>query len=165
VEVWVRINGYEAYSVSEFGRVRNEETGRVLTVLRNPHGTCYVGMMKDGTQRRRSIARLVGKTFVPPLKRYEHFEDLIHRDNDLTNNRADNLMWRPHWFLVAYLLQAKHGKEGGSKPVIETKTQERYANTWEAALAFGLLERDIISSIINRTYTFPTFQEFRYIAE
>lgn len=165
MEAWVALHEFDGrYWVSDLGRVRNDETGRVLTVLRNPHGTCYVGMMKDGRQHRRSIARLVGETFVPKPKGYEGWNDLIHRDIDNANNRFDNLMWRPHWFLTAYLMQAKRGKIG-RKPIVETKTQELYPNTWDAALAFGLLERDIISSIANRTFTWPTFQEFRYVAE
>jgi hypothetical protein len=66
--------------------------------------------------------------------------------------------------MVKYLLQATRGPEGSDIPVVEIKHQEIYPNTWEAALAFGLLERDVISSILNRTFTWPTFQEFRYLA-
>lgn len=165
MEAWVQLHEFDRYSVSDLGRVRNNETQRVLTILRNQHGTSYVGMMKNGRQHRRSLTRLVGETFVPSLKAYPNFEDFIHKDTDLTNNRADNLLRRPHWFLVAYLRQAKVGRLGSQKPIIEIKTQERYSNTWDAALAYGLLELDVIKSILNRTYTFPTFQEFRYIAE
>lgn len=165
MENWGSISEFEGYSVSDLGRVRNEETGRVLTVLRNGHGTCYVGMMKGRKQLRRSIAPLVARTFVPIPNGREDFQGLIHVDGYQNNNRADNLMWRPHWFVVRYLNQIVHGSVGSDKPVLELKTQERYLSTWDAALAYGLIERDLISSILNRTFTWPTFQEFRYIAE
>jgi hypothetical protein len=164
VENWGNIKGFQGYSVSDLGRVRRDDNGRILTILRNPHGTCYVGMTIGKKQHRRSLPQLVGNTFVPKPAGREGFDRLIHRDNDQSNNRADNLEWRPHWFMVKYLLQATRGPEGSDIPVVEIKHQEIYPNTWEAALAFGLLERDVISSILNRTFTWPTFQEFRYLA-
>lgn len=160
---WTSIDEFEGYEVSRFGQVRNSETGRVLTILRNGHGTCYVGMMKGGQQLRRSIAPLVANAFIP--KDRQDFNGLIHVDGYQHNNRADNLMWRPHWFVVTYLKQIARGSMGSDQPVIELKTRELYPNTWDAALAFGLIEKDLISSILNRTFTWPTFQEFRYLAE
>lgn len=162
-EDWRSIPEFRGYSVSDLGRVRNDETGKVLTILRNPHGTCYVGMVHGRKQLRRSVPLLVGQAFVPKVSGRESFDRLIHRDTDLSNNRADNLMWRPHWFAVKYLIQAKRGREGSDIPVLETRHQEYYPNTWEASLAFGLIERDVIDSILNRTFVYPTFQEFRYV--
>jgi hypothetical protein len=165
VEDWQGVDGFHGYSVSNLGQVRNDDTGRVLTVLRNPHGTCYVGMVKGGKQYRRSLPQLVGNAFVPNVSGREDFNKLIHRDNDRSNNRADNLMWRPHWFAVKYLIQAKNGPWGSNFPVIEIRKQEIYQNSWDAALAFGLLERDLVMSILGRTFVWPTFQEFRYLAK
>lgn len=165
MENWGAIQGFKGYSVSDLGHVRNDETGRILTILRNQHGTCYVGMVRGKKQHRRSVPHLVGDAFVPKMSGRTDFDKLIHRDNDTTNNRADNLLWRPHWFLVKYLLQAKKGPAGSDVPVMEIKKHEIYQNTWEAALAFGLLEAELISSIFNRTFTWPTFQEFRYHKE
>lgn len=165
METWGNITGFRGYSVSDLGQVRNDDTGRILTVLRNQHGSCYVGLMKGRKQHRRSVAQLVGQTHVPRANGRENFNALIHRDNDRTNNRADNLLWRPHWFMVRYLIQASNGRVGSDIPVVEIKYQEIYPNTWDAALAFGLIEKDLIQSILNRTFTWPTFQEFRYLAE
>lgn len=165
VENWADIRGFRGYSVSDLGRVRNDNTGRVLTVLRNPHGTHYVGLTKGRKQHRRSLAQLVGQAHVPNPRIKDSFDSLIHLDNDKSNNRADNLLWRPHWFMVKYLIQAGRGPVGSDMPVIEIKHHEIYPNTWEASLAFGLIEKDLISSILNRTFTWPTFQEFRYLAE
>lgn len=163
MEHWGAIDGFQGYSVSDLGQVRNDESGRILSILVNQYGTHYVGITRGKKQHRRSLPHLVGETFVDRMPGRADFDKIIHRDNDKGNNRADNLMWRPHWFQVKYLIQANTGKFGSDVPVIETKHQEIYQNTWEAALAFGLLEKDIISSIINRTFTWPTFQEFRYL--
>lgn len=162
MENWGEIKGFEGFSVSDLGRVRNDDTERILTILRNQHGTCYVGLNKGGRQHRRSVAQLVGETFVPRYFGRRDFNRLIHKDIDRTNNRADNLVWRPHWFMVKYLIQAKTGQVGSNKPVIEKKNHEIFPNSWEASLAYGLLEKDLISSILNHTVTWPTYQEFHY---
>lgn len=163
MENWGTIEDFGGYSVSDLGRVRNDKTGRVLTILRNQHGTCYVGLKRGPKQHRRSVPQLVGETHVPRLSGRDDFDKLIHRDNDQSNNRADNLMWRPHWFMVKYLMQASRGPVGSEVPVLAVREQEMYPTTWDAALAFGLIERDIIASILNRSFTWPTFQEFRYV--
>lgn len=163
MENWGAIEGFEGYRVSDLGRVRNESTGRILTVMRNQTGNHYVGLNQDGIQYRRSLPVLVARAFVPAKQ--PAFKALIHRDLHKGNNRADNLLWRPQWFAVKYWMQAHKGMIGSDVPVLEIKHQELYPNTWEASLAFGLLESDLISSIINRTFTWPTFQEFRYVAE
>lgn len=162
MENWGTIEGFSGYVVSDLGRVRNEETGRVLTVLKNQTGNHYVGLNKEGIQYRRSVPLLVARTFVPVKQ--SNFHAIIHRDLHKDNNRADNLLWRPQWFAVKYWQQAHKGPIGSDKPVLEIKHTELYPNTWEASLAFGLLESDLIMSIINRTFTWPTFQEFRYHA-
>lgn len=161
MENWGTIEGFEGYSVSDLGRVRNDHTGRDLTILKNQYQNRYVGLNKDGVQHRRSLPLLVANAFVKHPQ--PSFKSLIHRDNNKQNNRADNLMWRPQWFAVKYWNQARRGKIGSDTPVVEIKNQEIYQDSWEASLAFGLLEMDLISSIINRTFTWPTFQEFRYL--
>lgn len=165
MENWKHISDFRGYAVSDLGRVRRVDTGRVMAVLRNSEGSCHVGLNRGGRQYKRSLPQLVGRAFVHQPNGREAFDQLIHRDNDRTNNRADNLLWRPHWFAVKYRIQSGRGQTGSDIPVVEVRHQEIYQNTWEAALAFGLIEIDLILSITNRTFVWPTFQEFRYLAK
>lgn len=162
MEAWVAVPDFHDYDVSDLGRVRRHDTGRILTVLRNLDGTCYVGMARAGKQRRRSLALLVANAFVPKLSGRVEFDRPVHLDGDQTNNRATNLVWRPHWFMVAYYRQILTGKIGSDMPVIEKRKLEIFPNTFEAALAYGLLESQVISSATTGTFTFPTFQYFNY---
>ena len=164
-EQWHDVRGFRRYSVSDQGRVRNDDTGRFMQILRNPNGTCYVGMMKGNKQLRRSLPLLVATAFVPKMSGRVEFERVIHLDGDQTNNRASNLVWRPHWFMVCYQNQFKRGPVGSDTPVIEVKTQERYLSTWDAAIAFGLLESHVIASASTGTWVFPTFSHFKYLAK
>jgi hypothetical protein len=163
---WKTIPSFQSYSVSDMGQVRNDDTGRIMAIRKNPHGVRYVGLMKGAKQRNVSLPRLVAEAFVarPPQDRKQEFTAVIHLNGEQDNNRADNLMWRPHWFAMKYTQQFKVGPTIET-PVVELKTQEFYACPWVAALSFGLLEREIVASGLNRTFVWPTFQEFRFVEE
>lgn len=164
MEEWKKVVIFDQYSVSELGQVRNDETGRIMSVLRNAHGVCYVGLTKGYQQYRRSLPLLVAQAFVPkPMTmQKESFNKPIHLDGNQTNNRAYNLLWRPHWFAMKYTAQFKVGPTVAT-PVIDLKTEEKYSCPWIAALSFGLLEREIIVAGLTRTFVWPTYQEFRFL--
>jgi hypothetical protein len=168
MEQWHTIPGFLGYSVSNLGHVRNDDTGRFLSIRRNQSGVCYVGMQKGLRQYRRSVAKLVAERFVSPpdaVPRNESDQPL-HLDDDQMNNRADNLVWRPRWFVVSYTLQMNRGPQFPKLgEIIDTWNQEVYENPWAACVKFGLLETDLVLSITNRTYVYPTFQEFRFVPE
>lgn len=105
-EQWRPVVGYEDhYMVSDQGRVK--ALARVL-----PHAHCStktyperimkpvkagkaghltVGLAIGGRSRRRYVHRLVLEAFIgPPLDGKPHG---LHRDDDNTNNRLDNLYW------------------------------------------------------------------------
>ena len=164
MENWKPILGFYGYSVSDQGRVRNDDTGRLMTIVRNQGGTCYVGLTKGRKQNRRSLPLLVANAFVPPVRDRIDFDTVIHLDNDQSNNRADNLLWRPHWFVIKYHIQHNNGPLGKlDQPVMDLNTREIYSNTWEVATTYGLIEKDLILSILNRTFVWPTFKEFRFV--
>ena len=160
-EVWRIIPEFPNYSVSDLGRVRNDEMGYIMTQLRNQHGVVHVGLTRNLVQYRRSVALIVASAFVPKLN--EHFDTPIHLDGDRFNSEVENLMWRPKWFAARYHQQFKNGERGFKVPVLDTKTGERFKTSWEAALKYGLIDREILVATTNRTYVWPTYQVFRVI--
>lgn len=163
---WKRIPEFPTYSVSNEGLVRNDDTGRIMAIRKNPHGVHYVGLMKSKKQHNLSLTRLVAEAFVsrPAQDRAGVFNNPIHLNGHKDDNRSQNLMWRPYWFALQYQQQFRKGPTT-AEPVLEINTQERYSFPLIAAMAFGLLEKEIISSALNRTFVWPTFQEFRFIEE
>lgn len=166
MESWKTIPSFHGYSVSDSGRVRNDDTGRLMVIKRNQHGVCHVGLYKHVKQHRRGVALLVANAFVSKLD-HEHktFNTPIHLDGDRSNNRAENLMWRPTWFAQKYTRQFNSNQLGIDEPIIEVNTQERFENSWAAVKTYGLLNNEIMMAIANRTYVWPTYQEFRVLAE
>lgn len=161
---WEIIPEFPDYSVSAFGKVRNEITGRVLAMTQNQHGILHVGLMRDGRQHKRAVALLVARMFLPAPEP-DTFDTPINLDGDRGHCVVDNLMWRPRWFAVRYHKQFFSNQRGFVKPIVEIHTGERFKTSWDAATKYGLLDREIMTATINRTYVWPTYQQFRLIEE
>lgn len=160
--LWEPIDEFPNYSVSNTGQVRNENTGHILVLTRNQYGLVQVGLMKNGNQYKRGIAKLVALAFLDPPPT-EAFNTPINLDGDRLNNEVENLMWRPRWFAVKYHKQFEKPSRGFNSPIFEVKTGEQFPNSWAAATKYGLLDREIYIATLNRTYVWPTYQEFREI--
>ncbi len=163
-EHWKTIEWFDDYSVSNFGRVRTNKTGRILSTSPNQFGVVQVGLMRDGVQYHRSVPLLVAKAFLP-IKPGQ-FDTPINLDGDRSNNHVDNLVWRPRWFAIRYNRQFRYSSELHiSRPIYDVKTGEISPNSLECAKRYGLLEEEIVIAITNKTYVWPTYQEFRVVQD
>ena len=115
--------------------------------------------MDEGIQRHRSVPLLVAKAFLPELP--GPFDTPINLDGDRHNNQVDNLVWRPRWFAIKYNQQFRYPYENPIEALImDLKTYEISENSFECAKRYGLLEKDLVVSILSRTYVWPTYQQF-----
>lgn len=159
VEEWQPIDSFPDYSVSNHGRIRNADTGRILALNENQFGVVQVGLMRDGIQYHRSVPLLVAKAFLP--RESVPFDTPINKDGNRHNNHVENLVWRPRWFAIKYNRQFRYPYENPiNVPIMDLKTGEISQNSLECAQRYGLLEQDLVLSILNRTYVWPTYQEF-----
>jgi hypothetical protein len=164
LEVWRSIREFPGYSVGDEGHVRNDDTGRIMAMLVNQHGIGYVGLTKNYRQYKRSVAVLVATAFTPKLAQHrDAFDTPINLNGDRIDNRASNLMWRPRWFAVKYFRQFHSNERGFNVPIEEIGTRERFKTSWDAALKYGLLDREILVATLNRTYVWPSYQRFRVL--
>lgn len=166
MEEWINLegSGFPEYAIGNFGNVRNEYSGRILRPSSNQSGVYKIGLFhrEESRQCTLAIALLVANAFLtPPQNR--RFNTPINVDGDRSNNRADNLMWRPRWFATKYHQQFHNDLRGFDIPVVELHSGEKFETSWDAAIKFGLLDREIAIATLNRTYVFPTGQEFRVI--
>lgn len=159
MEQWSPVQDFPNYSVSNLGRLRREHTGRIIPPQVNQRGALYVPMWRDGQQYQRALGLLIARAFVPPLNK--EFDHIIQLDGDRTNCQAENLMWRPRWFAIQYNRQwREHHPYRITDPIVDLATELVYDGTGGVAITFGLLEKDILLSILNRTYAWPTYQQF-----
>lgn len=158
---WRPIQGFPGYSVNTLGQVRKDSSGRVMHVRENEYGVPYVGLMRDGDpyQSVRSLPRLVAKEFVPQTNPI--WDTPINKDGDRTNCSVDNLEWRPRWYAVLYAKQFNERYDHPiDEPVRDIETDEEFDNSLHAACHYGLLEREVVLSILNNIPAWPTFQKF-----
>lgn len=91
METWKPIRGFEeSYEVSDLGRVRNSNTGKILTPKNHNRGYYHVILMKQGRQKSFLVHRLVALAFIPTEN--ERLT-INHIDENKLNNRRDNLEW------------------------------------------------------------------------
>jgi hypothetical protein len=160
LEQWKVIPAFPNYEVSNLGQVRNRNTGHILAQNINEYDVVFISIYKEGAQFKRSLARLVAKAFIPIP--YPAYDTPINLDGDRWNNRVDNLVWRPRWFAVQYNRQFKSPiyEFHIPYPIGDQHTGESWANSFECARANGLLEKDVVRAILNRTEVWPTYQHF-----
>src|SRR5690348_13611375 len=125
MEVWRQIYEFPAYSVSNMGRVRNDDTGRIMAMSRNQFGIVNVGLVVGRKQYKRSVALLVAEAFLPTWES-EVFTSPIHLNGDREDCRAENLMWRPRWFAIKYHRQFRTGRISVRKTLEDVSTGERF---------------------------------------
>lgn len=165
MEQWLSIREFPTYAVSNHGRIRNEDTDRIMAVYENQRGIIYVGMMRDGVQHKRSLDLLVAEAFLGPPPR-PTFESLIHLNGDITNSRADNLMWRPTWFRIQYHAQFnRRDLPRVLVPVYVVDTDEVFRNSRELAIRYGVLEKDVALACNNYENVWPVDYQVRVYKE
>lgn len=158
---WRRIHSFPAYSVSETGLVRNDETGRQLTRLVNQSGVVNVGLTKNRTQYKRAVALLVAKAFLAVVLQ-DTFDTPINLNGDRFDNRVGNLAMRPRWFATKYFQQF-HSDPNDFYRIEDLVTGEQFESTWDAAVKLGLLQSDIVISVHTGMPVWPTNQIFRQL--
>lgn len=90
MEIWKKIDGYDNYSVSSEGRVRNDDTGRILKTSHNKGGYELVVLCKNGVTKTFTVHRLVAQAFLPNT---ENKECVDHINTIKTDNNIKNLRW------------------------------------------------------------------------
>lgn len=102
--IWKDVPGYEGlYQCDEIGRVKSlarvvirtdghskpiKET--ILAPQRHNHGYAQVTLCKDGDKRIWLVHRLIAMTFIPNP---DNLPCINHKNQDKTDNRAENLEW------------------------------------------------------------------------
>lgn len=88
---WKLIEGFDGiYSVSNYGEVRNNKTGKLMKLRKNEKGYLRTNLTKNGNQKSVRVHRLVAQAFIPNP---ENKPQVNHIDFDKENNCVNNLEW------------------------------------------------------------------------
>ena len=86
MEIWRKIDGFDDYSVSTLGRIRNDKTGPIRKLQTYTKGYYSVRLNRKNLL----VHRLVAKAFVDNPERKPVVD---HLNGDRKDNRAENLRW------------------------------------------------------------------------
>lgn len=92
--MWIPIEGFLGYEISDKGEVRNINTGRVLSQFKNNRGYLKVSIKSSDSGKYRNVLvhRLVAKAYVDAEDETNQIQ-VNHINEVKTDNRADNLEW------------------------------------------------------------------------
>ena len=94
-EIWKKIEGYEKYSVSNYGRVRNDNKNLILKPEITKFGYCRVRL----NGKHIFVHQLVARAFIPYTglnpdgTEIKGNRCINHKDENPLNNTVDNLEW------------------------------------------------------------------------
>lgn len=109
------------------------------------------------------VPRLVASIFLEEAP--HNFDTPINLNGDRSDNRAENLAWRPRWFAIRYNQQFKRPAYTFNYPIVLIDHFEIFERPRDAAIKYGLLEADIVADIQNQRGVWPFGFEFRIYKE
>lgn len=145
MEIWKDIESFDGYKVSNLGNVKSPN--KMLGKFKNGRGYYRVAL-PDG--RLHFIHRLVAKAFIENPNEYPIVN---HKDEDKTNNRADNLEWCTYKYNSNYRDTARRCAEKKRMPVVQILPNGEEVH-WESLRAvereLGFLHTDISNACKGR---------------
>ena len=129
-EIWKGIKGFEGYYlISNLGNIMStgakrktsgtgnyDRESKILKQHPNNKGYMTVHLYKNGEDHQKLVHRLVAETFIEnPC----NFEKVNHKDENPSNNAADNLEWCTQKYNMNYGSVKEKISKGNSKPVLQ----------------------------------------------
>ena len=93
MEVWRKIEDFNNYEVSNYGRIRNAMNKKIRKLQKNRRGYWKVNLMNNGKSFKRTVSKLIARAFVP---NQENLEYVTYKDGNKNNLNAENLRWISH---------------------------------------------------------------------
>ena len=151
---WKKIDGYDNYSVSEDGEVRNDKTGRILKPKYNNDGYQRVGLCKNGKVKYFSVHRLVAEAFIPNSNNLSYVD---HINTIRDDNCVENLRWCTHkencnnTLTLEKMSEAKSGENHPRcRKVILLNTGEVFDYIQQASEEYGVNDGNISTCCLGK---------------
>lgn len=147
IEYWRAIPSFPVYSASNYGRIRNEGTGRIMRSYIDTRGYLMLTLRRDNKQVPQRVHRLVAEAFLggphPGL-------DANHIDGDKTNNCIENLEWCTRLDNVRHAVNTGLRKGPRRKSVRIIETGDEFESLRACAKYFGV-DVSCISAALKQT--------------
>jgi len=136
-EVWKKVEGFPNYSVSSYGKVRNDNTRKLLKAYDEGNGYFRVNLYNNGKEHGCLLHRLVAEAFLPqPSKQHE----VNHKDGNKENNVVENLEWVTRSENHIHRCRTLNKINARKRAVICVETGIVYSSGSEASRSLGLCD-------------------------
>ena len=134
-EEWRIISRYPKYMVSNYGRIMNIKTGRILHQYTNHNGYATLTLRTDEyVQVSARVHRIVAEAFCKNTYNLNIDElDVNHDDGDKKNNHAYNLYWATRKENIRHAFDTGLKVSGRSKRIRVIETGDEYYSGRECA--------------------------------
>lgn len=136
-EIWKDIEEYEGkYQVSNLGRVKSllfingniiKKREKILKEL-GENKYLHVTLWKNHKGKNYSVHQLVAKAFIENPNNYK---EINHKDENIRNNKADNLEWCDHKYNINYGTRTKKVKEKMQVSVVQYDLNGNFIKEWD----------------------------------
>lgn len=156
MEIWKNIEFFEQYSVSSFGNVRNNITGKILKPRKHTNGYVRVILCKNKKHYDYYIHRLVAQAFIPNPN---NLPEVNHIDENKSNNFVENLEWCDRIYQVHYgtckerMIETQRISSKQSKPIRCIETGIIYISLHHAERETGISYTSICHALNGRQNT------------
>lgn len=164
-ELWAGIEDFPQYAVSSIGRIQNVTTNKIRKIQVNHQGFPVLVLYNppNPTRYMRHLNKLVAEAFLS-LPEHRTLNTVWHIDGDLQNCRADNLKWdRRDRVLEWNDMHRTDLPKYHTPKVMYNRTEEIFANAYEAGLATGEIESSVIGNIEKYPEQYADRARYRYV--
>ena len=132
--LWKQIEGYDNYSVSDTGEIRNTNKDKPLAYAKDKDGYLYATLSKNGKAQKFRVHRLVAYAFIPNPN---NLDTVDHINGNKEDNSISNLQW------LSSKENLKKYWEKHSKPVLCVENGIVYHSAYHAANELGVSQRHV----------------------
>lgn len=173
-EIWKDVVGYEGYyQVSNFGNLRSVDRivpdkkngtrllkGTDLKLRRNNNNPYLcISFCREGKYKRMLVHRVVALAFLPNPNGYP---EVNHKDEDVTNNRADNLEWCSSKYNANYGSRNEKLSKFPRKPIVQKDMQGNVIRHWDyikgASDELGIDSSEIVRTCKGRKKSYAGYK-------
>ena len=161
-EIWITIEEFPNYEVSNLGNVRNKKTKRVLKPGKNTGGYSFVNIKnKDGIYKKPKIHRLVAKAFIPNPENKPTVDHIIPISKGGTNE-VSNLRWATRLEQEANKDKLSHRGCGVKRKNYCVELNKVFESTTDAAKEIGCNLKSIAHVLDGKMYTAKGYHFISY---